>query len=140
MEGRGVPCPPPTSCRPGSQTPPTCKHRGAVGIADVGVRGSHILGVEDEDPQHDWHELGPWPRGAERAGEGRGEGASLEGAAQSTGSRRRPTLKRSGLGGHEGRPSVPLPRRCPAARRALGELGGLCSSSTFAVLPGSAGL
>lgn len=53
--------------------PPTCKHRRAVGIADVGVRGVDILGIEDEDPQHDWHELrAPCAQGAERAGEDQG--------------------------------------------------------------------
>lgn len=31
---------------------PTCKHRGAVGIADVGVRRVDILREEDEDSQH----------------------------------------------------------------------------------------
>lgn len=35
---------------------PTCKHSGAVGVADVGVRGVDILREEDEDSQH--HETG----------------------------------------------------------------------------------
>lgn len=59
--------------REGSRAPPTCKHRRAVGIADVGVRGVDVLGVEDEDPQHDWRGVrAQCAQGAERAGEGRG--------------------------------------------------------------------
>lgn len=73
VEVQEAPHRPPPSLPEGMPDPPTCKHRRAVGIADVGVRGVDVLSIEDEDPQHDWHELGPRvPKGAEKAGEGRG--------------------------------------------------------------------
>lgn len=64
---------PPTPRPAGMQAPPTCKHRGAVGITDIGVWGVDVLRVEDEDSQHDWREKGlrapRTRRGLEKVGE-----------------------------------------------------------------------
>lgn len=55
VESREVPCPTPTlRDRRGLQAPRTCKYGRAIGIANVGVRSMDVLGIEDEDPQHDW--------------------------------------------------------------------------------------
>ena len=138
--------------REGSRAPPTCKHRRAVGIADVGVRGADVLGVEDEDPQHDRRESGPSAprarRGLGKVGDGRGAargfphwrelaqgerlGSLAPGSEQRLLKRNRPVP-----GCSSGLHSV----RAPAALSPLvsgcsEENRGFCSPSTPAALPG----
>lgn len=130
--------------------PPTCKHHGAVGIADVGVRGAHVLGVEDEDPQHGWRDVGPHAPGARRRlgkvvggpgtafgsprWRGLAEGDRLGALAPSP---ELLLLKRNGpaLGGPRGLPAILSPAALTPLVSARSENRGFCSSSTSAALP-----